>query len=167
MTTPDMNSLSKIFFILILGAVWSCSSGGSPKGESKEQESASSSTESQAAEESSPADPMESAGIGPVENVELGELDQALAEEGKLLFKDKCSACHKADKKYIGPAPKDILERRSPEWVMNMILNPTEMIQKDPTAKKLLAEANGAIMANQNLERKEARAILEYFRTIE
>ena len=45
------------------------------------------------------------------------------------------------------------------------ILNPEEMIQRDPIAIKLLAEANGAPMANQNLTEEEARALLEYFRT--
>ena len=94
-------------------------------------------------------------------------VDQALAEKGKELFKINCTACHKPTKKFIGPAPKGILERRAPEWVMNMILNPEEMIANDPIAKQLLLEANGAPMANQHLNEEQARAILEYFRTIE
>jgi cytochrome c len=40
------------------------------------------------------------------------------------------------------------------------------MIQKDPIAKQLLIEANSAPMANQNLTETEARAILEYFRSL-
>ena len=48
-----------------------------------------------------------------------------------------------------------------------MILNPEEMIANDPIAKQLLLEANGAPMANQHLNEEQARAILEYFRTIE
>jgi hypothetical protein len=70
------------------------------------------------------------------------------------------------DKKFIGPAPKGILERRSPEWVMNMILNPEVMVKEDSLAKALLAEFNGAPMANQNLTEEQARAVLEYFRTL-
>jgi hypothetical protein len=77
-----------------------------------------------------------------------------------------CTACHKPDKKFIGPAPKGILERRSPEWVMNMILNPEVMIKEDPLTEELLKEFNGAPMANQNLKEDEARAVLEYFRTL-
>ena len=77
-----------------------------------------------------------------------------------------CLACHRVDKKFIGPAPKGILERRSPEWVMNMILNPEVMVKEDPLAKALLAEFNGAPMANQSLTEEEARAVLEYFRTL-
>ena len=78
----------------------------------------------------------------------------------------KCSACHKTHEKFIGPPPVGIFDRRSPEWIMNMILNPEEMIAKDPIAVKLLAEYNFAPMANQNITEDEARAILEYFRTL-
>lgn len=111
-------------------------------------------------------DPMENKGIGPVSSVTLGELDQSLADAGAEKFKALCSACHKVDKKFIGPSPQGVLDRRSPEWVMNMIMNPEEMIQKDPIAKQLLIDFNGAPMANQNVSEEDARAILEYFRTL-
>lgn len=112
-------------------------------------------------------DPMEAIGVGPItEAIELGELDQALADKGKEIFEAKCTACHKTDTKFIGPAPVDILERRSAAWVMNMILNPDEMVKEDPTAKALLIEYNGSPMANQNLTEEEARSVLEYFRTL-
>ncbi len=106
-------------------------------------------------------------GIGPIKNIELpATIDQAMAAKGMEIYKAKCMACHKPDKKFIGPAPKDILKRRTPEWVMNMILNPSEMIEKDPLAKALLIEFNGSPMANQNLTEEEARQILEYIRTL-
>ncbi len=111
------------------------------------------------------SDPMENKGIGPISSVSLGEIDQALVSEGETVFKAKCTACHKISKKFVGPALKGITQRRSPEWIMNMTLNPEEMIQKDPIAMQLLVEANGAPMANQNLTEDEARALLEYFRT--
>lgn len=111
------------------------------------------------------SDPMLNKGIGPIKAVALGEIDQAMVTEGETIFKAKCTACHKISKKFVGPALKGVTERRSPEWIMNMTMNPEEMIQKDPIAKQLLAEANGAPMANQNLTEEEARALLEYFRT--
>jgi mono/diheme cytochrome c family protein len=89
-----------------------------------------------------------------------------MATEGKIIFKNKCTSCHKTTKKFIGPNPTDILKRRSPEWVMNMILNPSEMVKNDPIARQLLIDYNGSPMANQNLSEKEARAVLEYFRTL-
>lgn len=118
-----------------------------------------------------PADPMASwetnHGIGPVKAFTLpAEIDQDMALKGKETFEAMCTACHKVDKKFIGPSPKDITSRRTPAWIMNMILNPEEMIQKDPIAKQLLIEANGSPMANQNLTEEQARAVLEYFRTL-
>jgi len=106
-------------------------------------------------------------GVGPVKAFSLpAEIDQELAAKGKETYEAMCTACHKVDKKFIGPAPKDILTRRNPAWIMNMILAPEKMIIEDPIAKKLLGDYNGAPMANQNLTEEQARAILEYFRTI-
>lgn len=106
-------------------------------------------------------------GIGPIKSLTLNsEIDSAMATKGGELFKKMCTACHRVGKKYIGPDPSHITKRRSPEWIMNMILNPEEMISNDPLAKKLLVEFNNAPMANQNLTEDEARAILEYFRTL-
>ena len=86
--------------------------------------------------------------------------------QGKELFETYCTACHKTDKKFIGPAPQGILERRTPEWVMNMIISPEVMVEKDPLARALLIEFNGAPMANQGITEEQAREILEYFRTL-
>jgi mono/diheme cytochrome c family protein len=106
-------------------------------------------------------------GVGPIKNIDLHEeIDQVMVAKGIELYKFKCSACHKADKKFIGPAPTGIMERRSPEWIMNMILDPEQMVAKDPIAKALLMEFNGSPMANQSLTEAEARSILEYFRTL-
>ncbi|WP_456376930.1 c-type cytochrome [Lutibacter sp.] len=110
------------------------------------------------------SNPMDDKGIGPIKSITLGEIDEAMVAEGKEIFKAKCSACHKVSKRVVGPAMKGVTERRSPEWIMNMILNPEEMVAKNPIAKKLLAEYL-APMANQNLTEREARLILEYFRT--
>ncbi|CAH8281305.1 mono/diheme cytochrome c family protein [Mariniflexile fucanivorans] len=106
-------------------------------------------------------------GVGPVKELVLpAEIDQAMATHGEEIYTKMCTACHRPDKKFIGPAPKGILERRTPEWVMNMILDPEGMIKNDPLAKELLVEFNGAPMANQHLTEAEARAVLEYFRTL-
>ena len=106
-------------------------------------------------------------GIGPITSLELSsDVDKAMATQGAEVFKKMCTACHRTDKKFIGPSPAGILDRRSPEWVMNMILNPDEMVQKDQLAKDLLIEFNGSPMANQNLSEEDARAVLEYFRTL-
>jgi cytochrome c1 len=110
--------------------------------------------------------PLDDKGIGPITSLTLpAEIDEELAAKGKEVYTLKCTACHKETQRFIGPAPIGIFERRSPEWIMNMILNPEEMVQKNDIAKKLLAEYI-APMANQNLTEDEARAVVEYFRTI-
>jgi len=106
-------------------------------------------------------------GVGPISSVTFSDtVDEAMAATGKKVYDTKCTACHKIGKKFIGPAPNGIFKRRSPEWIMNMILNPDEMVKKDPVAKALLIEFNGSPMANQSLSEEEARSILEYFRTL-
>lgn len=104
-------------------------------------------------------------GIGPVkEPVTLGPVDPALAATGQGIFEQKCSACHKMETKYVGPALGEVTTRRSPAFVMNMILNPMEMVERHPVGKQLLAE-HMTFMANQNLTQDDARAVLEYLRT--
>lgn len=110
-------------------------------------------------------DPMKDKGIGPITSLSLGDIDESLAATGKEVFKAKCSACHKMSKRFVGPGLAGVTERRTPEWIMNMILNPEEMVQKNPAAKKLLEEYLSP-MANQSLTEDEARQILEYFRTV-
>ena len=103
-------------------------------------------------------------GIGPVRSVTLAEVDATLAAAGEELFTIKCSACHKMGERYVGPALGDVTTRRSPAYIMNMILNPQEMVEKHPEAKRLFAEFMTP-MANQNLTEADARAVLEYLRT--
>lgn len=105
-------------------------------------------------------------GVGPVKTIVLEPVNQALASEGQEIFKNMCTACHKPTKRFIGPAPQGVLDRHSPEWVMNMILNPEQMLKEDAVAQELLKEYNGAPMANQHLTEDQARAVLEYFRTL-
>jgi len=106
-------------------------------------------------------------GIGPIKDLTFDKnIDQELVTKGASTFKQKCTACHKANKKLIGPAMKGIYERRAPEWVMNIMLNPTEMLKNDPIAIALLKEYNNIKMINQNLTEDEARSIAEYMRTL-
>jgi mono/diheme cytochrome c family protein len=102
-------------------------------------------------------------GIGPVTEVKIEALNVALATKGKTTFEAKCSACHKLEERYVGPALKGVTLRRTPEWIMNMILNPVEMTQKDPVAQELLGEFLTQ-MTFQNVSQDDARGLLEYFR---
>ncbi|WP_224484914.1 c-type cytochrome [Robertkochia aurantiaca] len=171
-----MRNYSKIIFILTVGMLLSC--GG--KNENKEEKfsyETQQTEKEQVAEESSSAEnevpaseriTLDNKGVGPIKNITLDpEIDQAMVERGEALFKTNCTACHKIEKRFIGPSPKGIMKRRSPEWIMNMILDPQLMVAQDRCAKDLLVEFNGAAMANQNLTEDQARDILEYFRTLD
>ncbi len=112
-------------------------------------------------------DPMQDKGVGPVQQIDIpATIDAEMAVLGDTLFVNKCTACHKIDARKIGPPLAGVTTRRTPEWIMNMILNPEKMVVENEAAKKLLMEYI-APMANQSLKEEEARAILEYFRSID
>lgn len=102
-------------------------------------------------------------GIGEIKNVALNNpLDAAMVSRGKAIYEMKCSACHKlTPNRVVGPGFKGVTDRRKPEWVMNMITNVEVMLDKDPTAQKLLEECLTR-MPNQNLSIGDARDVLEF-----
>ena len=168
-----MKTMSKLVSLILIGVLIGCGGKDNKKKEgfSYEKKVKTETTTTTAPKESNVAASkkinLTDKGVGPITSVELSpEIDQAMAAHGKEIYNKMCTACHRPNKKFIGPAQAGIMERRTPEWIMNMILNPENMIQKDPLAKELLTEFNGAPMANQNLTKEEARAVLEYFRTL-
>ena len=50
------------------------------------------------------------------------------ATNGKKLFKANCAACHKLDKKLVGPPLKGISEKRENKWLKSWIKNSAELI---------------------------------------
>lgn len=110
------------------------------------------------------ADELEN-GLGPIRSVDLteGVIDADLAASGEQIFVLKCSACHKMDERYVGPPLGDVTTKRTGAYVMNMILNPAEMIERHPEARKMLAEYYTP-MAFQDVTEEDARALLEYLR---
>lgn len=157
MQTRSKHPVRSVVLVFLVASAAACGGGEDPP-----DEGASTST-TVAAGTDITADELEY-GIGPIRNLTLGDVDPALAATGEQTFALKCSACHKLDERYIGPALGGVLDRRTPEYVMNMILNPEEMVQRHPEAKKLFAEFNFTPMANQQLTEEEARAVLEYLR---
>lgn len=110
---------------------------------------------------------MDNKGVGPIASVTFDpEIDAELAKAGESKFQMICTACHMIGQRMIGPDLSGIYERRSPEWVMNMMLNPDGMLREDPIAKALLKEYNNMVMTNQNLSEEEVRALAEYLRTL-
>ena len=112
------------------------------------------------------ADELEN-GLGPIRSVDVteGVIDADLAASGEQIFVLKCSACHKMDERYVGPPLGDVTTKRSGPYVMNMILNPAEMLERHPEARKMLAEYYTP-MAFQDVTEEDARALLEYLRQV-
>ncbi|MBT3253594.1 MAG: cytochrome c [Candidatus Marinimicrobia bacterium] len=104
-------------------------------------------------------------GIGPIGVLTLGPQDEVLAAKGAEVFELKCVACHKINERLVGPPLAGITTKRSPAFIMNMILNPDEMVKKHPEVKAMLAEFY-VPMTFQNVTEDDARAILEYLRTL-
>lgn len=152
-----MQIVNKFVLILILLTLTACGGGSGSSNQNSESDASGDNS-------SGLTEWEQKHGIGPVkEPIELGDVEPELAQTGQKLFKSKCSSCHKLDKDYVGPAQRNVVDQRSPEYIMNMILNPDEMVKKHPEAKKMLAEYMTP-MPQQNVDREQARAILEYFR---
>lgn len=101
-----------------------------------------------------------------IQHVNVGDnIDNALANKGEQIFKNKCTACHKYDSKLVGPPLGEVTKRRSPEFIMSQILAPEKMLANNDTIKSLLAKYNTS-MTNQGLTQDQARAVLEHLRAV-
>ena len=159
--------MRKLFSLIALSTlVISCGEKKEEKKEGFEMNRTKKEVKAETASQGVPVD-LDNKGVGPITNVTFDDtINEEMATAGKEKFQAICTACHMADQRLIGPALKGVYERRSPEWVMNMIINPDKMLKEDPIAKALLKEYNNAIMLNQNVSEGDARNIAEYLRTL-
>jgi mono/diheme cytochrome c family protein len=99
-----------------------------------------------------------------VTHVEVGPtIDQAKVKAGTDIFDVKCTACHKLDERYVGPALGKVTQRRTPEYIMNMILDTETMINNDDTVQCLL-QTYLLKMPDQHVDENDARNVLEFLR---
>ena len=69
------------------------------------------------------------------------------AAAGEALFKANCAACHKLDKKAVGPALRGVGEKFDRDWLYKWIHNSQALIAAgDAQAVKLFEENNKAVM---------------------
>ena len=83
---------------------------------------------------------------------------------GKQLFNTHCAACHKMDKKLVGPPLKDVIEAQGKDWTKKWIYNSKALIDAgDPHAVEIWEEYNRAAMPGyQFLKDEELDDIIEY-----
>jgi hypothetical protein len=107
-------------------------------------------------------------GIGPVKEIILDTLlDKNMVDEGKNLFHAKCISCHiMNEERRIGPGLKGVTQRRMPEWILNQVLNPMQMVKEDSLSKELFLIYQ-VQMIDMGLSKEQARSILEYFRSVD
>jgi mono/diheme cytochrome c family protein len=90
-------------------------------------------------------------------------IDATMEKQGNQIFDVTCTGCHKYDERYVGPALGKVTERRTPEFIMNMILDTETMIERDDTVRCLL-QTYLMKMPNMQVNEKDARAVLEHLR---
>ncbi|MCK9641631.1 MAG: c-type cytochrome [Prolixibacteraceae bacterium] len=105
-------------------------------------------------------------GIGPIKSVELGPLNSKMGNEGKVIYTNQCIICHDIDQNKLGPALKNVTKTRTPEYIMNILLNPVQMQKENATVKALLAKYNNLPMPDPALNQAKARSVLEYLRSL-
>ncbi len=93
----------------------------------------------------------------------------AFAQEGDVaagekLFKSNCAACHKLDKKAVGPALRGVAEKYDTDWLHNWIKDSQGLIKSgDSKAIQLFEDYNKSIMTSfPQLSSEDIDNILAY-----
>ena len=70
-------------------------------------------------------------------------------QAGKKLFNANCAACHKLNKRAVGPALKGVSAKYDKEWLYAWIKNSTAMVKSgDAQAVAIYEEYNGSVMTS-------------------
>ncbi len=98
---------------------------------------------------------------------EEGEIseDPAVISQGESLFKGNCTVCHAINEKVIGPALRDVHERRPVPWIKAFIKNSQQVIQSgDEYAVNLYNEYNQTQMTSFAFSDDELNSIIAYIK---
>ena len=93
-------------------------------------------------------------------------VDNSIVSNGEKIFKGNCTVCHAINDVVIGPALRDVHERRSEEWLYAFIRNSQKVIQSgDEYAVNLYKEYNNTLMTSFDFNDEELSSILEYIKS--
>ena len=86
---------------------------------------------------------------------------------GEQLFRTRCATCHTVNgveaADALGPDLLGVNDRREPEWLLNWLRAPDQMLaDEDPIAIALYERYNRLSMPNMRLNQEEAASILDY-----
>lgn len=91
--------------------------------------------------------------------------DEAIVLAGEKLYKNNCTQCHAINEVVIGPALKNVQERRPKEWLLAWIKNSQKVIQSgDEYAVALYEEYNKTVMTAYPFSDDEITSILSYIK---
>ena len=85
-------------------------------------------------------------------------------QKGKALFNANCAACHKLNKRAVGPALAGVSAKYDKEWLYTWIKNSTAMVKSgDAQAVAIYEEYNGSVMTSfPQLSNEDIDNILAY-----
>lgn len=88
-------------------------------------------------------------------------------ESGKQLFTTYCKACHSIEQNLVGPALKDVEERRDSAWIYSFIKGSQAMVDAgDSVAVALFNQFNKIPMPNQPVDDDQIGLILDYIEIV-
>ncbi|GAA4834274.1 c-type cytochrome [Algivirga pacifica] len=89
--------------------------------------------------------------------------DEASVAAGQELFDGNCASCHNVHQDMIGPALKNVYERRDVKWLQNFIKNPSKVKDSgDAYAVALFEKWAPTVMPAQQLSNDEIVQVLAY-----
>ena len=87
--------------------------------------------------------------ISLAQNDDSPSFDESVVKNGESLFKGNCTVCHAIDEVVIGPALRDVHERRDQEWIYAFIKNSQKVIKSgDEYAVELYNQYNKTLMTS-------------------
>lgn len=85
--------------------------------------------------------------------------------EGETLFTNNCTVCHAINEVIVGPALRDVHERRELPWLINFIRNSQQVIQSgDDYAVNLYNEYNKTLMPSFDFTDEQITNIVAYIK---
>ncbi len=91
--------------------------------------------------------------------------DDAIVSQGESLFNNNCTVCHAINQVVVGPALKNVHERRELPWLISFIKNSQKVIQSgDDYAVNLYNEYNKTVMPSFAYSDEEITSIISYIK---
>jgi mono/diheme cytochrome c family protein len=91
--------------------------------------------------------------------------DEAIVSQGESLYNNNCTVCHAINQVVVGPALKNVHERRDLPWLISFIKNSQKVIQSgDEYAVNLYNQYNKTVMPSFAYSDEEITSIVAYIK---